>query len=99
LSSIRSVTGKPAVDLKLSMLQEGDKVTVEYKSKTYQGEVKAPRAGRSIHSEPDQQHLENLPLAGLKRSPRKRRPSELLGTTPEKKAKKSAKKTGKSEPS
>ena len=31
LSSIRSVTGKPAVDLKPSMLQEGDKVTVEYK--------------------------------------------------------------------
>ena len=92
LSSIRSVNGKPAVDLKKSMLQEGDKVTVEYKNRTYQGEVEAPRAG--IHPEPDQlQRLEeNLPLAG-KRSPRKRRPSErLLATTPEKKTKKSAKK-------
>ena len=92
LSSIRSVNGKPAVDLKKSMLQEGDKVTVEYKNRTYQGEVEAPRTG--IHPEPDQlQRLEeNLPLAG-KRSPRKRRPSErLLATTPEKKTKKSAKK-------
>ena len=94
LSSIRNVNGKPAVDLKKSMLQEGDKVmlTVEYKNKNYQGEVEAPRAG--IHPEPDQlQRLEeNLPLAG-KRSPRKRRPSEqLLATTPEKKTKKSAKK-------
>ena len=97
LSSIRSANGKPAVDLKKSMLQEGDKVTVEYKNRTYQGEVEAPCAG--IHSEPDQlQRLEeNLPLTG-KRSPCKRRPSErLLATTPEKKTKKSAKKTGRPE--
>jgi len=36
------------------MLQEGDKVTVEYKNKTYEGEVEAPHAGISIHTEPDQ---------------------------------------------
>ena len=29
LSSIRTVNGKPTVDLKKSMLQEGDQVTVE----------------------------------------------------------------------
>jgi len=54
LSSIRSVNGKPVVDVKKSMLQEGDKVTVEYKNKTYEGEVEAPHAGISIHTEPDQ---------------------------------------------
>jgi len=88
LSSIRSVNGKPVVDLKKSMLQEGDKVTVEYKNRTYQGDVEAPAP------EPDQlqRSEEILPFAG-KRSPRKRRPSErLLATTPEKKTKKYAKK-------